>query len=449
MQMVYKTGNMPSLSRIKRVAAFTLGCKVNLYDTEAMLELFKNKGYEIVPFESEADIYIINTCTVTNTGDKKSRQMIRRAAKHNALVIAAGCYAQVSPEAVKSISGVNLVIGINDRQRIVEIAEAYSDNMGVCSHVSDTHTRSGIDLPGISRFYNAGRTRAFLKIQDGCDHFCSYCIIPYARGPVRSRKPGDVLAEAHRMSVNGYKEIVLTGIHVASYGKDLKNTSLLEILPPLSDIKAIERIRLSSIDPSVINSKFVNVLGALPKLCNHFHLSLQSGCDSVLHRMNRLYTTEQYRKSVNMLRDAFPGVSLTTDIIAGFPGETEAEFEQTLAFAKEMGFAKIHVFPFSPKKGTDAANMPNQVSDAHKSKRAALLMEVSKRSGQAFVKMFIGKPLIVLFEKQLEYGFFEGYAANYIKVRTRSSVNLVNQIKVVQVDRVQGDCVDGTILQNG
>ena len=449
MQMVCKTGKLSSLSRIKRVAAITLGCKVNLYDTQAMLELFQNKGYEIVPFGSEADIYIINTCTVTNMGDKKSRQMIQRAAKHNTLVIVTGCYAQMNPEAVKRIRGVNLVLGTKERERIVEIAEAYSDNMGVYSYVSDVRSETDIELLRVTKFYTDGRTRAFLKIQDGCDNFCSYCIIPYARGPARSREPDDVLSEAHRLSVNGYKEIVLTGIHAASYGKDLKNTSLVEILLLLNEIKGIERIRLSSIDPVIVNREFIKVLSSLPKLCDHFHLSLQSGCNSVLRRMNRHYTAEHYRESADMLKAAFPGGSLTTDIIAGFPGETQAEFEQTLIFVEKIGFMKIHVFPFSPKTGTDAASMPNQVSDTIKSKRVALLMEISKGSGQAFMEAFIGKALKVLIEKQHETGVFEGHATNYIKVRTRSLTNIVNQIKIVRVDRVQHDCVYGSILHNG
>jgi threonylcarbamoyladenosine tRNA methylthiotransferase MtaB len=432
---------------MKRVAAFTLGCKVNLYDTEAMLELFRNKGYEIVPFESEADIYIINTCTVTNIGDKKSRQMINRAAKHNALVIAAGCYAQVNPDDVMRISGVNLVLGTKDRERIVEMTEAYTKSMGVCNYVSGHSNRETENL-NIS-CYTDSRTRAFLKIQDGCDRYCSYCIIPYARGPGRSRKPDDVTSDARRLADNGYKEIVLAGIHVASYGKDLKNASLLKILPMIDNLDMVERIRLSSIDPTAVNSEFVKLLLSLTKLCDHFHLSLQSGSNAVLDRMNRRYTAEEYRKSRELLKTAFPGVSLTTDIIVGFPGETETEFEQTYNLAEEIGFAKIHVFPFSPKKGTAAANMPLQISKAVKSERAALLMGLSERSGQTYMRSFIGKTLSVLFEQSCDSETFEGYATNYIKTRAKSFSDITNKICTVNVEHIQGDCVYGSILQNG
>ncbi|MDR1559847.1 MAG: tRNA (N(6)-L-threonylcarbamoyladenosine(37)-C(2))-methylthiotransferase MtaB [Clostridiales bacterium] len=449
MPMVYKTGNMPALPRLKRVAALTLGCKVNFYDTEAMLELFLNKGYEIVPFESEADIYIINTCTVTNIGDKKSRQMIRRAARRGALVIAAGCYSQVDPDAVTRIDGVNLVLGTKDRERVVELAEAYTEDMGVSAHIRDARSDYEIELKNVSRFYADGRTRAFLKIQDGCDCFCSYCVIPYARGPVRSRPPADLLDEARRMAANGYKEIVVTGIHVASYGKDLKNINLMEILPLLSDIPGIERIRLSSIDPAAVNAEFVNVLRAVPKIRDHFHMSLQSGSDAVLRRMNRRYTAESFAEAVSLLRSAFPGVSLTTDIIAGFPGETDAEFEQTRSFAEHIGFAKIHVFSFSPKKGTVAADMPGQISDPVKTERSRILLNLSERSSQAFMRSFIGKNLSVLFEQACDSDVYEGHAGNYIKTQAGSESGIVNEIRDVRVTRVQSDYVFGTILQNG
>ena len=440
---------MPALSKLKRVAALTLGCKVNFYDTEAMLELFQNKGYEVVPFESEADVYIINTCTVTNMGDKKSRQMIHRASKHNALVIAVGCYAQVNPEEAGKINGVNLVLGTKDRNRIVDMAEEYTESMGVFSHVPDVYTGGGWELPSVSRFYSDSRTRAFLKIQDGCDSFCSYCIIPYARGHISSRKTSEALDEARRMADNGYKEIIVTGIHVASYGKDLKNTSLLEILPMLNDIDGIDRIRLSSIDPFVVSSEFINVIRALPKLCDHFHLSLQSGSDSVLKRMNRRYTSEGYLNAVNLLRSAYPNVSLTTDIIVGFPGETDADFKQTLDLSEAVGFSKIHVFPFSQKKGTAAASMPDQISRDVKSERSRVLIDLGKRSSQAFMRTFIDRNLSVLFEQPRDSAVYEGYASNYIKTRVKSLTELTNQIRTVRVDYVKGECVYGTILQNG
>ena len=414
-----------------------------------MLELFQRKGYEVVPFESEADIYIINTCTVTSAGDKKSRQMIRRAARHNALVIAVGCYAQVNPGEVRDIEGVNLVLGTKDRDRIVELAEAYNGSIGVCSHVRDVRSAGGWEFPGVSRFYSDSRTRAFLKIQDGCECFCSYCVIPYARGPARSRDPGAVLDEARRMAANGYKEIVLTGIHVASYGKDLKNTSLIEIISLLNNIDGVKRIRLSSIDPVFINNEFMDCVRAATKLCDHFHLSLQSGSDPVLKRMNRRYTAGQYLNAVNMLRAVLPGAAITTDVIAGFPGETDAEFEQTLCLAETVGFARIHVFPFSPKKGTPASGMPGQVSEAVKSKRAQTLLSLNDRSSQTFIGSFIGKTLSVLFERPHKPVFYEGYAANYIKTRAEYPSDITNQIHPVYVGYIKDGCAYGTILQNG
>ena len=426
-----------------------MGCKVNFCDTEAMLDLFQHKGYEIVPFESEADIYIINTCTVTNTGDKKSRQMIRRAAGRGALVIAAGCYAQVNPGDVENIEGVNLVLGTKGRDRIVELAEAYNESMGVNSCVPEARSGGGWEFPGVSRFYSDSRTRAFLKIQDGCDRFCSYCAIPYARGPVKSREPGGVLDEAQRMAAGGYKEIVLTGIHVASYGKDLKNTNLIKILPMLNNIDGIERIRLSSVDPVFIDNEFIDCIRGLPKLCDHFHLSLQSGSDRVLRRMNRRYTAGEYLNAVSLLRSVLPEAAVTTDIIAGFPGETDAEFEQTLSLAQTVRFAKIHVFPFSPKKGTAAAGMPGQVGEAVKSERAHMLLSLSERLSQAYMRSFVGKALPALFEHPREPGVYEGYASNYIKIRAKSITDVTNQIHTVYVDCIKDECAYGTILQNG
>ena len=427
-----------------------MGCKVNFYDTEAMLGLFQRSGYEIVPFEAGADIYIINTCSVTNLGDKKSRQMIRRAAGRGALVIAAGCYAQVNAGQVSQIEGVNLVIGTKDRGRIVELAEAYNENMGVSSHVTDMSGNTAWDLTDVSRFHSdAGRTRAFLKVEDGCDRYCSYCIIPFARGPVRSRPPSDVLDEARRMAADGYKEIVLTGIHVASYGKDLKNTSLIEIIPLLNGLDGVERIRLSSVEPSFINDRFLDVIRVSPKLCDHFHLSLQSGSDSVLKRMNRRYTCGQYVEAVNMLRSILPDVSLTTDIIVGFPGETEAEFSQTLSLAESVGFSKIHVFPFSPKIGTAAAGMPGQIGEPAKSERVRMLLSLSERLSKAYMNAFIGKTLSVLFERPRASGVYEGYAPNYIKARVSCPKDISNQIRAIYVDNIKDGCVHGMLLQNG
>ena len=414
-----------------------------------MLGLFRQKGYEVVPFESEADVYIINTCAVTNTGDKKSRQMIRRAAGRGGIVIAAGCYAQADDAEVSRVEGVNLVIGTKDRDRIVELAEAYNRNMGASVHVSGYAPRAGWDLRGAPRGYSDARTRAFLKIEDGCDRYCSYCVIPYARGPVRSRPAGDILDEARRLAAEGYKEIVLTGIHVASYGKDLKNTNLTEIILKLNNIEGVERLRLSSVDPVFIDNRFLEVIRGAPKLCDHFHLSLQSGSDSVLKRMNRRYSASGYLAAVDLLKSALPDVSLTTDIITGFPGETDAEFQETRRLAETVGFSRIHVFPYSPKKGTPAAEMPGQVSEAVKSARARALLELGERLSKAYMDRFVGRALPVLFERPRGGGVYEGYAPNYIKARVNSGTDIANQIRAVCVDYIKDGAAHGILLQNG
>ncbi len=412
----------------KKVAFTTLGCKVNMYDTEAMSELFQKKGYEIVDFDKFADIYIINTCTVTNFGDKKSRQAIRRAKKINpdAIVVATGCYSQVAPDDVKKIDGINIVTGTKNRNDIVKIVENYSDKTKIINMVNNVMKK--VDFENLSVNNLKGRARAYLKIQDGCDRFCSYCIIPYARGPVRSRHPDDVILEVKKLAENGYKEIVLTGIHVASYGKDLKNVSIEKILEQVHETDGIERIRLSSIEPLIVTDSFIETIKKLPKLCEHFHLSLQSGCDRTLKRMNRQYTTAEYKTAAKKIQKLYPNAAITTDIIVGFPGETEEDFNKSLNFAKEIAFAKIHVFPYSPKIGTKAAEYPNQISSEIKNLRSKKLITVSNELNKKFLSNYINKEKDVLFERHIGNNIYEGHTTNYITVHAKSEKDISNKI---------------------
>ena len=402
---------------MKKAASFALGCKVNQYESEAIAELFAEKGYEIVGIDEEADVYVINTCTVTNFGDKKSRQLIRKVKRQNenAIVAVVGCYAQTAPKELMEIAGVNLVIGTKDRAQIVEMVEQYDRANGVENHVSDIMKERVFEPLSIQKLAN--RTRAYLKIQDGCSQYCSYCIIPYARGPIRSREPQEVVAEVKRLAENGFKEVVLTGIHVASYGKDRRDTSLLDILKQVHEVEGIERIRFSSIEPNVVTEEFAQTMAALPKVCDHFHLSLQSGCDKTLKEMNRKYDTEKYRQAAATLRKYLPKVALTTDIIVGFPGETEEDFRESYAFAEEIGFAKIHVFPYSPKRGTPAAARKDQLLNAVKSERSHTLIQLSDRMAADFLADAVGTDAEVLYERAVGEGIYEGHTTNYMKVQ--------------------------------
>ena len=402
----------------KIVSIFTLGCKVNQYETQAMRELFEKRGYNVI-FDGEiADIYIINTCTVTNIGDKKSRQFIRRANRNNpdAIIAAVGCYAQMSPQEVLSIDGVNIIIGTNDRNKIVDIVEKCKPNEKINS-VDDIMKVKQFEEMSVKNIM--GKTRAFLKIQEGCNQYCSYCIIPYARGPIRSRSKPEIIDEIKNLVDKGFKEVVLTGIHVASYGKDLNSDeTLIDILKEVNNIEGLKRIRLSSLEPTIFTDEFLRELSQLNKICHHFHLSLQSGCNSVLKRMNRRYTTEQYRDIVNKIREIYPKIALTTDIIVGFPGETEEEFNITYNFVKEIGFSEIHVFKYSPRKGTPAAGYKNQVDGLTKRYRSERLIELGKQLKRDYYIMFIGKNKEVLFEMLSGKitGYIEGYTDNYLKV---------------------------------
>ncbi len=432
---------------VKKVAATTLGCKVNYYDTEAILEAFLKKGYEIVSFDEFAHVYIINTCTVTNIGDKKSRQMIRRAKVTNpdAIICATGCYAQVAPDEVQKIEGVNICWGIKDRAKLVDVVEkkfasTESGFENPVSYVEDISKENIFEPLSVSQMKN--RHRAYLKIQEGCDMFCSYCIIPYARGRVRSRNPEDIVAEATRLSDSGYKEIVLTGIHVASYGKDFNkqdsDITLMDVIKKCHDIDGIKRIRLSSIEPNVIEEEFIKNVKSLDKLCPHFHLSLQSGCDKTLKAMNRKYTSAQYEKAASLLRENLNGVSITTDMIVGFPGESDEDFMESVKFAEKISFYMIHVFPYSKKAGTPAAKMPNQLDRKTKTERSKILLDLSHRMQMDFMKKFIGKPLSVLFEDEVSNGVFMGQSENYIPVM-KTGQSLGNKILEVVPKKILND----------
>ena len=414
---------------MKTVAFCTLGCKVNQYETNAMMQKMIEAGYEVVDFETKADIYIINTCTVTNMADKKSRQMLRRVKEINpeAILVAAGCYAQVAKEKLEQIPEIDLILGINEKNDIVKYVEQASKN----TYVSDVlHQTEFLDFGDVTY---TEKTRAVIKVQDGCNQFCSYCIIPYARGRIRSRKPESVIKEITDVAKEGIKEVVITGIHIASYGKDF-NTEyrLIDLLEEIQKVDGIQRIRLGSLEPTLITEEFVTRLKKLSKICDHFHLSLQSGCDETLKRMNRKYTTDQFRHVVELLRNAYPEVHLTTDVIVGFPGETEEEFNKTYEFLKEIKFYKMHVFKYSPRSGTVAAKMPNQIDGNIKEERSNKLIELSDENEKEYNQKYIGKEVEVLLEER-EGEYLKGHTTNYMVVKMKTNENLENTIQKVVV----------------
>lgn len=414
---------------MKTVAFCTLGCKVNQYETNAMMQKMIEAGYEVVDFETKADIYIINTCTVTNMADKKSRQMLRRVKEINpeAILVAVGCYAQVAKEKLEQIPEIDLILGINEKNDIVKYVEQASKNI----YVSDVlHQTEFLDFGDVTY---TEKTRAVIKVQDGCNQFCSYCIIPYARGRIRSRKPESVIKEITDVAKEGIKEVVITGIHIASYGKDF-NTEyrLIDLLEEIQKVDGIQRIRLGSLEPTLITEEFVTRLKKLSKICDHFHLSLQSGCDETLKRMNRKYTTDQFRHVVELLRNAYPEVHLTTDVIVGFPGETEEEFNKTYEFLKEIKFYKMHVFKYSPRSGTVAAKMPNQIDGNIKEERSNKLIELSDENEKEYNQKYIGKEVEVLLEER-EGEYLKGHTTNYMVVKMKTNENLENTIQKVVV----------------
>ena len=430
----------------KTVAFCTLGCKVNQYETNAMIEQFINKGYTIKEFNEKADIYIINTCTVTNMADRKSRQMLRRVKEinPNALVVACGCYAQVAKEELEKISEIDLIYGTNEKNKIAEYIEEYQKTYQKGTEVAKGTVPNGkvTDVMYQKEFLDFGttdyteKTRAVIKVQDGCDRFCSYCIIPYARGHVRSRKIESVVEEITKIAQKGIKEVVITGIHVASYGKDFKEKKqLIDLLEEINKIDGIERIRLGSLEPTLINEEFLERLTKLEKICDHFHLSLQSGCDETLKRMNRRYTTEEFKNTTELLRKAYPNVSLTTDIIVGFPGETEEEFNKTYEFLKDINFYQMHIFKYSPRKGTKAAVMSNQIDGKVKEERSNKLIELSHQNEIKHNEKEIGKELEVLWEEQ-DGDYIKGHTTNYKVVKIHYQ-NIENTITKVEIERLE------------
>lgn len=433
------------------VAFYTLGCKVNQYETEAMEEIFEKEGYKIVNENEIADIYVINTCTVTNLSDRKSRQFISKAKKNNkdALIAVVGCYSQVAPEEVSKIEGVDVIIGTTDRNKIVELCEKAKVNKEKINVVKNIRTQKEFETINIKDIKS--KTRAYIKIQDGCNQFCSYCIIPYARGPIRSRDLDDIIKETKKLAEAGFKEIVLTGIHVASYGKDKKDISLIEVLEEIGKIDKIQRIRLSSIEPTLIDHDFMERIVKIGKVCDHFHLSLQSGSPTVLKRMNRKYTPEEYKNIVDIIRQYMPNAGITTDIIVGFPGETEEEFNETYEFVKEIGFSRIHVFKYSPRRGTPAAKHENQVDGNIKSIRSERLISLGEEQMKKFNSNFIDATLSVLFEEKSkkDENFMEGYTSNYIRVKAKKDLSLIGSIVNVNIKEGKDDYLVGEIINKG
>ncbi len=420
----------------KKAAFLTLGCKVNTYETDAMKELLEADGYSIVDFKDEADVYIINTCSVTNMADRKSRQMIHRAKKKNpdAVIVAAGCYVQVQEDALLEEAMADILVGNNKKKDIAHILRQYFENDQKVNEVLDLTRDQDYEPLFVTNV--SGHTRAYLKIQDGCNQFCSYCIIPYTRGRIRSRNPEEVITEVRRLADNGFKELVLTGIHLSSYGKDLGNTSLLEIIEQIHEVEGIERIRLGSLEPRIITEEFAEKLSKLEKICPHFHLSLQSGCDDTLSRMNRKYNTAEYEEALCILRKYYEDPALTTDVIVGFAGETEEEFAKTVEYLEKINLYEMHIFKFSVRRGTRAERMEGQVAEPIKTQRSNILLEMAKRHKKDFESLYIGKTESVLLEEEVEFEgkkYFQGYTKHYIKVLIPSENNreLLSQNKII------------------
>lgn len=433
-----------------KVGFLSLGCKANSYDTETILAQFEKRGYEIVRDHSYADIFIINTCSVTNIAERKSRQAVERVLKINpdAIIVVTGCYAQIKPDEVKNLRNVAVVAGNRDRMKIVDMVEEYISTGNRKLKVTDLLHNSQFEELDISNY--GTRTRVQLKIQDGCDNFCSYCIIPYTRGRICSKPMEKVLEQVEQIKAQGVKEIVLTGIHIASYGRDIKEYSLIDLLEKIHSITDSTgmRIRLGSLDPSVVTGEFTERLSKLERICPQFHLSLQSGSDTVLKRMNRHYTADEYYNSVTLLRQAFDNPALTTDIIVGFPGETEEEFNQTLAFAEKVGFAKIHIFPYSKREGTVAAKMPDQIPHSVAAEREKRLSDAEKKMRCEYIASHIGKSVSVLFEEIKEKDgvrYACGYTPEYIYVHVRTNENFENIEKNVMLKEQKSDFVIGVI----
>lgn len=435
---------------MKKAALHNLGCKVNAYETEAMQQILEQAGYEIVPFHERADVYVINTCSVTNMADRKSRQMLHKAKKTNpeAIVIAAGCYVQTKEDEAALDESIDIVIGNNKKHMLLDAIEAYekkrqeNEAEKVNEVVDINHVRQDYEELHLEK--TAEHTRAFLKVQDGCNQFCSYCIIPFARGRVRSRKAEDVLAEVERLAAHGYQEVVLTGIHLSSYGVDTGD-DLLHLIELVHGVEQIKRIRLGSLEPRIVTEDFVKRLSELEKICPHFHLSLQSGCDTVLKRMNRCYDTKEYEAGCALLRKYFSHPAITTDVIVGFPGETEEEFQMTREYLERIHFYEMHIFKYSKREGTKAAVMPDQVDEQEKTRRSAILLELEKKMSDQFRMDYVEKQVTVLLEEAMEWNgktYFTGYTKEYVKVAVETKENLANQFVT---GTIKGQLTDGVL----
>lgn len=427
---------------MKKAALHNLGCKVNAYETEAMQEMLEQNGYEIVPFKEGADVYVINTCTVTNMADRKSRQMLHRARKMNpdAVVVAAGCYVQAQETEVDPC--IDIVIGNNKKKDLIQILEEYWQKKEAQMEEILPCKREVIDINHTSEYEElhlsktAEHTRAYIKVQDGCNQFCSYCIIPYARGRVRSRDRQDVVNEVQNLAKAGYKEVVLTGIHLSSYGVDTGD-DLLSLILAIHEIDGIERIRLGSLEPRIITDEFAKTIASLPKMCPHFHLSLQSGCNATLKRMNRKYSAEEYYEKCELLRKYFENPALTTDVIVGFPGETEEEFEESRAFVDKVNFYETHIFKYSKRQGTRAAVMENQVPEDIKTRRSNVLLDLNEKKQKEYEENLIGKTVEVLMEEAIERDgeiYQVGHTKEYVKVAVKTNENLSNQMTNVRIE---------------
>ena len=423
---------------MKKAALHNLGCKVNAYETEAMQQLLEENGYEIVPFKEGADVYVINTCTVTNMADRKSRQMLHRAKKMNpdAVVVAAGCYVQAKEAAGEIDESIDIVIGNNKKKELIQILNAfYEEKQGASKAVIDINHTHEYEEMHLNK--TAEHTRAYIKVQDGCNQFCTYCIIPFARGRVRSRAKEDVVQEVTESAKNGYQEVVLTGIHLSSYGVDLEGETLLSLILAVNEIEGIKRIRLGSLEPRVITEEFVQTISRLEKMCPHFHLSLQSGCDETLRRMNRRYTSEEYYEKCMLLRKYFKNPALTTDVIVGFPGETEEEFAKSKAFIDKVDFYETHIFKYSKREGTKAAVMENQIPEQKKTERSNELLDLDREKRAKYEEQFIGTKVEVLMEEQIEIDGENcqvGHTKEYVKVALKTEENLQNRLIDVQID---------------
>lgn len=433
-----------------KVAFSTLGCRVNQYESEAMAEKFIREGYEVVDFSEIADVYVINTCTVTNMGDKKSRQIISKARRlnNNAIIAVVGCYSQMAPKEVSEIEGVDVVLGTRNKGDVVYYVNKARDEEKVQVHVEGVLKNKKFEDLNIEEYQD--KTRAFLKIQDGCNRFCTYCAIPYARGSVCSKEPRKVIDEVKKLASHGFKEVILSGIHTASYGLDLDgNITLIDLIEDIEKIHGIERVRIGSIEPAFFTNEVIEKIKGFKKLCPHFHLSLQSGCNTVLKRMNRRYTAEEYEHIVNVLRDNIKDVSISTDVIVGFPGETEEEFNETYEFLKRIKLTKTHIFKYSPRKGTRAAEMKGQLDGKVKEERSKALIALNDINEENFIKKYINKNVKVLLEQKVKgkENIFEGYTENYIKVEVEKPENIKSgDIIECRIEKAHKDFAEGKII---